>query len=165
MLYIVVFVSGVIVSSLWRILWDRGHAVFGVKDQKVQSLMKRIIKKHVGLTPLHVINSGPTHQQVYSGGTVIAWFEKAVSISGLPSNVRSFVVWGRRNRQKAARQLVAELVALGHTASIHQPLEDFPFDTFLLVKSSAFIDSGYAFRPHWIKMAFLDARAKSRKKK
>ena len=147
---------------LWRFVRERGHSVFGVEDARVQALMTNIIKRHTTLQPLNVINSGGTHQQVFRGGTVIAYFDDLPGLAELPKNVRSYIVWNKERRRRAADELVLGLKALGYEASVHEPLKDFPPGTFLLVKSNAFLDSGHAFRPHWIKMAFLEATMKKK---
>lgn len=77
-----------------------------------------------------------------------------------PKNVRSYVVWGKARRKTAVEELVLELQHLGYEASICEPLQGFPPGTFIMVTSNAFLGSAHAFRPHWIKMAFLAATAK-----
>ena len=151
---------GLLLALIWRFVRERGHSVYGVTDSTVQSALKSVITRYTTVHALNMINSGPTHQQVYRGGTVVAWFEDNAGIRDLPNNARSFVVWGERRRRDAANALVASLKALGHTAAIEEPLVMFPAGTFLMVTSDAFIDCAIAFRPHWIKMAFLEATAK-----
>lgn len=151
---------GVFIAFVWRLIFDRGHAVFGVQNKNVQVLMTTIIRRYAWMYPLNMINAGPTHQQVFRGGTVIAWFDKVPALLGLPKNVRSYVVWGKERRRMAADELVLYLRRIGYKAEIHEPLRDFPSGTFLMVTSDAFIDNAQAFRPHWIKMAVLEALAK-----
>ena len=148
--------------GFWQFIHDRGHAVFGVKNAEVQSIVTNVVTRYTGLWPLHMIDSGPTHQQVYIGGTVMAWFSNVPGVAGLPKNVRSFVVWGARRRREAAERLVFDLEMMRHGVEpeINQPLPNFPDNTFLLVTcDDAFIDCGIAFRPHWIVMMFLQATA------
>jgi hypothetical protein len=152
------------IAFLWRLVRERGHSVFGVQSSDVQKVMTEIIRRYTTLLPLNMINSGPTHQQVFRGGTVIAWFDNTPGLHGLPKNARSYVVWGKKRRRMAAEELVRRLRDLGFDACIHEPLPDFPPGTFLMVKSDAFIDNAHAFRPHWVKMAFLEVMSKANKK-
>ena len=156
---------GMLVAFLWRIIFDRGHSVYGVKSRDVQQLVSEVVRGHTGLRRLHTIDTGGTHQEVLSGGTVIAYFDRVPGIGGLPRNARSFVVWGRRRRHRAVHELVIGLRNLGYKASDCEPLSDFPKSTFIMVTSDAFEGCAIAFRPHWIRMAFLDARARRAKRK
>lgn len=153
-------VLGLLLAFLWRLIRERGHCVYGVADSGVQGVMKRVIARYTTVHPLNMINSGPTHQQVFRGGTVFSWFDNVPGLADLPKNARSFVVWGKERRISAAVELASALRKRGYVTSIHEPLPGFPPGTFLMVKSTAFLDCAVAFRPHWIKMAFLEATAK-----
>jgi hypothetical protein len=156
---------GIFIAFIWRFVRERGHAVFGVKDRAVQEMMIGIISRYTTLLPLNMINSGPTHQQVFRGGTVVAYFDDVPEIARLPKNVRSYVVWGNHRRREAVEELVKELHDLGYEATVHEPLREFPLGTFLMVRSDAFLDNAQAFRPHWVKMVFLQIMATRAAKK
>jgi hypothetical protein len=152
---------GILSAFVWRFVRERGHAVFGVKDKAVQELLTRVVRQYTTLRPLNIIHSGPTHQQVFSGGTVVLYFNDKVPPGFNPvGNVRSYVVWGKRKRIAAAQDLVTNLRRLGYEATVQEPLQEFPPGTFFLVRSNAFIDNGQAFRPHWIRMVYLQIKAK-----
>ena len=160
------FAIGIFISFIWQFIRERGHAVFGVKSQAVQELVTRVIRQYTTLSPLNMIHSGPTHQQVFSGGTVVLYFDEKVPPGFNPvGNVRSYVVWGKLKRLEAAHDLMTNLRGLGYEATIHEPLREFPPGTFILVRSNAFIDNGQAFRPHWIKMVYLQIKAARAAKK
>ncbi len=156
---ILLVVLGMLIGFFWRFVLDRGHAVFGVQNQEVQQIMRRTIQRYTTLRYLHPIDSGPTHQQVFQGGTVIAYFDESPETNDLPKNARSYVVWGKARRLQAARDLAKELTDHGFEASIHEPLKNFPPGTFFMVTSNAFIHHAPAFRPHWLKMAYLEMKA------
>jgi len=166
MRYILVFAAGIAVAILWRFVRDRGHAVFGVKDERVQSEVCRIFRRYTTLVPFNFLHTGPTHQKVFCGGKVICYFDPSPIIAKLPKNVCSNVVWGRGRRKRAADKLVASLKALGYEASSHEPLPDFPADTldFILVRSDAFYDCALAFRAHWVVMEWRRWRMRWRNK-
>ncbi|MBX4197782.1 hypothetical protein KW782_00405 [Candidatus Parcubacteria bacterium] len=159
--YLYGLATGIGLAILFRLVRDRGHALYGVTEGRVQKELTRIVRKYALLLPLNKIHSGGTHQQVFDGGTVIAHFDSDSAIAGLPRNARSYVVWGKKRRRKAAEELMHSLWHLGYNATIHEPLP-FPSGTFIMVKSNAFIDNAMAFRPHWVKMAILDARSKKK---
>lgn len=155
-------VVGMAIVLVWQFVRDRGHALYAVKDECAQSVLADVVERYTALSALNMINSGPTHQQVMSGGTVFAWFDRTPDVDALPKNARSYVVWGAKRRRRAAMELSSNLRRMGFNAKIHEPLPGFPRDTFLMVTSDAFVDSAHAFRPHWVKMAVLDALAKRR---
>src|SRR3954462_3795680 len=107
------FILGIVVALLWRVVRARGHALFGVVDDRVQNAISQVVGEYTSLKVLHDLHTGPTHQRVFSGGTVVAWFERIIIERGLPKNVRAYVVWGAGRRRKAATELVVRLVDLG----------------------------------------------------
>lgn len=161
-------VIGIAVSLIWRWSLPQGHSIYGVKNKEVQDVVAKLISKYTTIKPfIEVDECFPIHQRLFTGGTVIAYYDDVKEMVGIPNNVRSLVVWGTNNRVKAADELVSNLKSLGYAASTHEPMPDFPKGTFILVVSDAFSPGcGIGFRPHGIKMALLSATAgKSKNRK
>jgi hypothetical protein len=151
---ILAFAAGIVTAIVWRFVRDRGHAVFGVKDERVQGEICRILRRYTTLVPFNFLHTGPTHQKVFFGGKVICYYDESPIIARLPKNVCSNVVWGRARRRRAAHKLVMHLQNLGYQTSSHEPLPDFPAGSldFILIRSTAFYDCAIAFRAHWVVM-------------
>lgn len=159
------FFFGVVVTlaglGLWKLVFDKGHCLYGVTDRISQEILRDVLKEFTRLRFRHPIDSGGTHQAVFSGGTVFAYFDREIP-EDLPRNARSYAVRGINRRQLVVSSLVSRLRSAGYDAQVHEPLQHLPRGTFLMVTSNAFIGHAHAFRPHWIRMAWLDWQAKRR---
>lgn len=137
---------------------DRGHRVFGVKDEANRAVVVKIIETVSGKKSLYTFDSGAIHQTILADGfTSIHYIdEKSAEV---PACAISLAV---ENPQKSAGQAIAMLEAEGYEASLIEGVKmNLPPNHLVPVKSSAFDGWALVFRRPLLKMPKPEFRKQS----
>lgn len=128
---------------------DRGHRVFGVKDERTRAAVVKIIEDLSGRKSLYTFDSGAVHQTILADGcTSIHYIDRKPD--EIPANAISLAV---ENPQASADRAIEMLGAEGYEAALIEGVKtDLPPNHLVPVRSDAFDDWALVFRRPLIKM-------------
>lgn len=128
---------------------DRGHRVFGVKDERARAAVVKIIETVSGKKSLYTFDSGDIHQTILADGyTSIHYIDNLKNKT--PANAISFAV---ENPRKSADKAIEMLRAEGYEANLIEDVKtDLPPNHLVPVRSSAFDNWALVFRRPLLKM-------------
>lgn len=135
---------------------DRGHRVFGVKDEQTRFAVVNIIEKVTGKKSRYTFDSGNIHQTILQDGyTSIHYIDG--KIDSTPPCAISFAV---ENPFKSAQKAIQLLKMEGFDAEIVEDLKtDLPSNYLVPIRSNAFDGWALVFRRPLLKMPKPKVRA------
>lgn len=130
-------------------LADKGHRLFGVKNEQARRALERILSEH-GVRRRFAMSFGPTHQVVMKDNqTVLCHFDQG-SVPDDEMNAVSLVC-KYDTPAGSAQRVAGYLESHGFTATVKIP-EGVDGSILCLVKTDALVNSVLAFRKHVLKM-------------
>lgn len=131
---------------------DRGHRVFGVRDEKTRVAVVKIIENLSGKKALYTFDSGDIHQTILADGYTSIHYIDDINecASDIPANAISIAV---ENPEQYAEKAISLLEAEGYEARIIEDVKtDLPVNYLVPVKSNAFLGWALVFRRPLLKM-------------
>lgn len=128
---------------------DRGHRVFGVKDEKTRAIVVKIIENLTGKKSRFTFDAGDIHQTIlHDGFTVIHYIDEK------PDKIASCgISFAVKNPQRSAQEVIQLLKAEGFQAGVIEDVKlDLPPNNLVPVYSNAFDGWVLVFRRPLIKM-------------
>ncbi len=128
---------------------DRGHRVFGVKDEATRAVVVKLIETLSGKKSLYTFDSGDIHQTILADG-----FTSIHYITRKPANISACAVsLAVKNPSVSAHEAIRLLQSEGFTANIVENIEtNLPPNHLVPVASNAFDGWVLVFRRPLLKM-------------
>lgn len=128
---------------------DRGHRVFGVKDEQTRIVVVDIIEALSGKKSLYTFDAGAIHQTILADGyTSIHHIDNRAA--EIPANAISLAV---ENPRESADRAIEMLRAAGYEANLVEGVKmDLPPNHLVPIRSNAFDDWALVFRRPLMKM-------------
>jgi hypothetical protein len=128
---------------------DRGHRIFGVRDERARSVVVKLIEMFTGKQSRYTFDSADVHQTIMGDGfTSILYLDN--NQIGIPASGISIPV---NDPLEAANKAVELLQNKGYTAEIIESVKfDLPPNQLVPIKSNAFDGWTLIFRRSLVKM-------------